>query len=131
MKPFRSILNEAQGKSRVVLFGRMNPPTSGHEENVLAAHKLAQQHHADLHVVASHSHDAKKNPLSGEHKLTHLNRAFGHLKNTHITTSSKEAPNVLHQAAAAHAAGVKHFILAGGGDRAAGMHKLLHQYNGV
>ena len=131
MKPFRSILNEAQGKSRVVLFGRMNPPTSGHEENVMAAHKLAQQHHADLHVVASHSHDAKKNPLSGEHKLTHLNRAFGHLKNTHISTSSKEAPNVLHQAVAAHAAGVKHFILAGGGDRAAGMHKLLHQYNGV
>lgn len=131
MKPFRSILNEAAGKARVVLFGRMNPPTSGHEENVLAAHKVAQQHNADLHVVASHSHDAKKNPLSGEQKSTHLNRAFGHLKHTTITSSSKEAPTVLHQAAAAHAAGVKHFILAGGGDRAASMHKLLHQYNGV
>ena len=131
MKPFRSILAEAAGKARVVLFGRMNPPTSGHEENVLAAHKLAQQHHADLHVIASHSHDEKKNPLSPEQKSKHLNRAFGHLKNTTIGASSKEAPNVLHQAVEAHKAGVKHFILAGGGDRAAGMHKLLHQYNGV
>ena len=131
MKPFRSILNEAAGKARVVLFGRMNPPTSGHEENVLAAHKLAQQHGADLHVVASHSHDPKKNPLSPEQKTTHLQRSFGHLKNTTVTSSSKEAPSVLHQAAAAHKAGVEHFVLAGGGDRAAGMHKLLHQYNGV
>lgn len=131
MKSFRSILSETTGKARVVLFGRMNPPTSGHEENVLAAHKLAQQHNADLHVVASHSHDEKKNPLSPEQKQKHLTRAFGHLKHTTITASSKEAPSVLHQAAAAHKAGVKHFILAGGGDRAAGMHKLLHQYNGV
>lgn len=131
MKPFRSILSESIGKTRVVLFGRMNPPTSGHEQNVMAAHKLAQQHNADLHIVASHSHDEKKNPLSPEQKTKHLNRAFGHLKNTTIGSSSKEAPNVLHQAVEAHKAGVKHFILAGGGDRAAGMHKLLHQYNGV
>jgi hypothetical protein len=130
MKPFRSVLNEAAGKARVVLFGRMNPPTSGHEENVLAAHKVAQQHHADLHVVASHSHDAKKNPLNSAQKNTHLQRAFGHLKHTTVSSSSKEAPSVLHQAVAAHKAGVEHLILAGGGDRAAGMHKLLTQYNG-
>jgi hypothetical protein len=130
MKPFRSILlDEAAGKSRVVLFGRMNPPTSGHEENVQAAHKIAQKHGAELHVVASHSHDAKKNPLSPEHKSQHLNRAFGHLKNTTVTSSSKEAPSILHQASKAHAAGVHHLIIAGGSDRA-DMHKLLKQYNG-
>lgn len=132
MKTFRSVLQEAtKPKSRVLLFGRMNPITSGHEENVMGAHKLAQKHGADLHVIASHSHDPKKNPLTPEQKTMHLKRAFGHLDNTHVGTSSKEEPTILHQAAAAHRAGVKHLMIAGGGDRAEHYHKLLHDYNGV
>ena len=131
MKSFRSILHEASaGKTRVLLFGRMNPVTRGHEENVNAAHAIAQKHGAELHVIASHSHDAKKNPLSPEQKATHLKRAFGHLSNTQVGTSSKESPSILHQAAAAHAAGVHHLVIAGGGDRAAEYHKLLNTYNG-
>jgi nicotinamide mononucleotide adenylyltransferase len=132
MKSFSQVVKEASApKARVVLFGRMNPPTSGHEENVLAAHKVAQKHNAELHVVASHSQDAKKNPLTPAQKSTHLNRAFGHLSNTSISTSSAESPSILNQAAAAHKAGVRHFIMAGGGDRASSYHKLLKQYNGV
>ena len=132
MKSFSQVIKEASApKSRVVLFGRMNPPTAGHEENVLAAHKVAQKNNAELHVVASHSQDAKKNPLSPAQKMTHLNRAFGHLPNTSLSTSSSESPSILHQAAAAHKAGIRHFIMAGGGDRASSYHKLLKQYNGV
>lgn len=131
MKSFKSVLHEApQQKTRVLLFGRMNPPTKGHEENVNAAHAIAQKHNADLHVIASHSQDAKKNPLTPEQKAKHLQRAFGHLSNTHVGTSSKESPTILHQASQAHAAGVKHLVIAGGGDRAAEYHKLLHTYNG-
>jgi hypothetical protein len=132
MKTFRSVVQEAaKPKSRVILFGRMNPITRGHEENVNAAHAIAQKHAADLHVIASHSHDEKKNPLSAEQKTKHMKRAFGHLSNTTLETSNKEAPTILHHAARAHAAGVKHLIIAGGGDRAAGYHKLLNDYNGV
>ena len=132
MKTFRSILTEAaRSKTRVVLFGRMNPVTAGHEENVKAAHSIAQKHNAELHVIASHTHDKKKNPLTRVQKMTHLKRAFGHMEHTHIDTSSPDEPSILHQASKAHAAGVKHFIVAGGGDRAAGYHKLLHDYNGV
>ena len=132
MKSFSQLVQEANApKSRVVLFGRMNPPTAGHEENVLNAHKVAEKHHADLSIVASHSHDDKKNPLSTTQKLHHLKRAFGHLSNTTIGTSSPGEPSILHQAVAAHKAGVKHFIMAGGGDRASSYHKLLKQYNGV
>lgn len=132
MKSFSQVIKEASApKARVVLFGRMNPPTAGHEENVVAAHKVAQKHNAELHVVASHSQDAKKNPLSPAQKMTHLNRAFGHLPNTSLSTSSAESPSILHQAAAAHKAGIRHFIMAGGGDRASSYHKLLKQYNGV
>lgn len=131
MKSFKSVLHEApQPKARVLLFGRMNPVTRGHEENVNAAHAIAQKHGAELHVIASHSQDAKKNPLTPDQKAKHLKRAFGHLPNTHVGTSSKEAPTILHQASQAHAAGVKHLVIAGGGDRAAEYHKLLHTYNG-
>jgi hypothetical protein len=131
MKSFRQIITEASSKSEVLLFGRMNPPTSGHEENILAAHALAQKHNAHLNVVASHSHDPKKNPLSPAQKTKHLQRAFGHLKNTSLGTSSAEKPNILNQAVAAHDRGVKHLILVGGEDRSAGYAKLLKQYNGV
>lgn len=131
MKSFKQILTEAQKKSEVLLFGRMNPPTAGHEENVQAAHALAQKHGAHLQVIASHSHDPKKNPLSPAQKTRHLNRAFGHLSNTTIGTSSAAAPSILHQAAAAHNRGVKHLILVGGEDRAEGHAKLIKQYNGV
>jgi nicotinamide mononucleotide adenylyltransferase len=132
MKSFSQLVQEANApKTRVVLFGRMNPPTAGHEENVLNAHKVAEKHNADLSIIASHSHDDKKNPLSTVQKVKHLKRAFGHLSRTTIGTSSTEAPSILHQAVAAHKAGIKHFIMAGGGDRASSYHKLLKQYNGV
>lgn len=132
MKSFSQlVLEQTAPKTRVVLFGRMNPPTKGHEENVMNAHKVAEKHNADLNIIASHSHDDKKNPLSSEQKKIHLQRAFGHLPHTTIGTSSAESPSILHQAVAAHNAGVKHFIMAGGGDRAASYHKLLKQYNGV
>ena len=131
MKSFKQILTEAAKKSEVLLFGRMNPPTAGHEENVQAAHALAQKHSAHLQVIASHSHDPKKNPLSPAQKTRHLNRAFGHLDNTTIGTSSPSSPSILHQAVAAHKRGVRHLILVGGEDRAEGHAKLIKQYNGV
>ena len=79
-------LTEETNKKLVMLFGRMNPPTKGHEENVEGAKALANKQGADHLVIASHSVDAKKNPLTPDVKLKHLKRAF---PNTNITTSSK------------------------------------------
>lgn len=131
MKSFLSFILEEKGKAGVLLFGRMNPITSGHEENVNAAHDLAKQHDAHLHVVASGSHDPKKNPLSPEQKQTHLQRAFGHLNNTTISTASKSKPTIMHHASEIAKTGAKHLIIAGGSDRAEEYKSLLHKYNGV
>jgi hypothetical protein len=54
MKSFVSFVSEEKDKSAVLLFGRMNPITSGHEENVNAAHSLASKHDAHLHVERLH-----------------------------------------------------------------------------
>lgn len=124
----KDIIQEGETKSKTVavLFGRMNPPTKGHEENVNGLKKLANEHNADHLVIASHSHDTKKNPLSSEQKTKHLKRAF---PDTHITTSSKEAPSIFHHLSNLHKQGYKHVIIAGGEDRAEEYNK-LKDYNG-
>lgn len=126
MKSFLQ-LTEEKTKKLALLFGRMNPPTKGHEENVEGLKSMADKNGADHLVIASHSQDAKKNPLSPDVKLKHLKRSF---PGTNIITSSKESPTILHHAAEAHRKGYTHLIIAGGGDRVEEYKKLLHHYNG-
>ena len=121
-------LVEEKSSTVAMLFGRMNPPTSGHEENINGLKKLADQHKADHIVVASHSSGNEKNPLTPEQKLKHLKRAF---PDTNVKLSTKEHPTILHQASELHKQGYKHLIVAGGGDRAKEYHTLLNKYNGV
>ena len=110
-----------------MLFGRMNPPTKGHEENIEGAKNLADKQGADHLVIASHSVDAKKNPLTPDVKLKHLKRAF---PGTNITTSSKEQPTILHHASEAHKKGYTHLTVVAGADRVPEYEKLLKHYNG-
>jgi dephospho-CoA kinase len=120
-------LTEEKNKHLAILFGRMNPPTKGHEENVEGLKKLAAKNNADHLVIASHSQDAKKNPLSPDVKLKHLKRAF---PNTNITTSSKESPTILHAASEAHRKGYTHLTVVAGADRVPEYERLLKHYNG-
>ena len=127
---FKSFMDlmESETKSAAVLFGRMNPPTKGHEENVNGLKDLAKKHNADHIVIASHSHDPKKNPLSPEDKQKHLNRAF---PGTNVEVASKEQPTIMHHAAALHKQGYTHLHVVAGADRVDEYKKLLNKYNGV
>jgi hypothetical protein len=113
---------------KVIAFGRMNPPTAGHEQVVNKVREIAKKENASHAVILSHSHDAKKNPLSPESKVKHAKNAF---PGTHIEAASKESPTILHHAAKAHSAGVQHLHVVAGSDRKDDMHNLLHKYNGV
>ena len=68
MKDYRSFITEAKKalKSVVMAFGRMNPPTVGHQKLVNKVRELADRHNAHHEVIVSHSQDAQKNPLSQE-----------------------------------------------------------------
>lgn len=128
MLSFLSFIKEAMSEKHGVLaFGRMNPPTAGHEKLVDKVHEVAKEHSASHHVVLSHSQDKKKNPLSAEDKLKHAKRAF---PDTNVSAASKDKPTILHHAAELHKAGVKHLHIVAGSDRHEEMHKLLHKYNG-
>jgi hypothetical protein len=114
-------------KTTVFAFGRMNPPTTGHEKLVNKIKDVAKQHNADHLIVMSHSQDAKKNPLSAEQKLKHAKRFF---PKTNLQTSSKEKPTYFAHAADLNKSGTQHLIMVAGSDRVDEFHKNLHKYNG-
>ena len=114
-------------KSGVIAFGRMNPPTKGHQQVINKVHEVAKEHHADHVVILSHSHDAEKNPLPADVKVKHAKHAF---PGTKITAASKDKPSLLHHASNMYDHGVRHLHFVGGSDRKP-MHALLKKYNDV
>ena len=64
-------------KAVVTTFGRMNPPTNGHEKLVFAMKKQGRKRKADVAIYLSHSQDAKKNPLGYKDKIKYTQQAFG------------------------------------------------------
>jgi len=130
MKSFLELVEETKSgeKHHVMTFGRMNPPTTGHLKLIDKVKEVAAKHNAGHTVVTSHSQDAKKNPLSGEQKVKHLQR---YSPGTHFKTSSKEHPTFLHHAAELHKQGVTHLHMVAGSDRVDEYKKKLNQYNGT
>lgn len=130
MKNFKSYLVESeQDKHHVLAFGRMNPPTAGHEKLVKHMHDTAKKHNAEHTLVLSGSHATKdgSNPLPPDVKKKHAERAF---PGTNIKVADKEHPSVLHHASELHKQGVTHLHFAGGDDRKP-MHDLIKKYNNV
>ena len=130
MKKFLEKLHEdEQTHSPVVMaFGRMNPPTIGHEKLVNRVKDIASDYNAPHHVIISHTMDTKKNPLAANVKLKHAKRFF---PDTNIDVSSKERPTFLQHAAALHAAGHDHLVMVAGSDRIPEYEQKLNQYNGT
>jgi len=130
MKSFLEKLeaNSKTHKPVVMAFGRMNPPTIGHEKLVDKVKEIAKDYKAPHHIVVSHSLDSKKNPLELATKIKHAKRFF---PGANITGSSKEKPTFLQHAAALHQAGHDHLIMVAGSDRIPEYENKLHQYNGV
>jgi len=125
---FRDYLTEALEKHGVLAYGRMNPPTKGHEQVINKVMTTAKEHSAGHKVVLSHSHDTNKNPLPADVKVKHARNAFS---GTHIEAATKEQPTILHHASVMYSHGVKHLHVVAGSDRVEEYHKLLHKYNGV
>ena len=127
MISFNQFLVEEKLKTTVMAFGRMNPPTAGHQKLVDKVKEVADKHNGNHVVVLSHSQDAKKNPLSPESKVSHAKKLF---PGTSVKSSSAEHPTFLHQASELHKSGTEHLVMVAGSDRVKDYHEKLHQYNG-
>lgn len=130
MKKFlQKLFEEEQTENPVVMaFGRMNPPTIGHEKLVNRVKEIASDYKAPHHIILSHSTDAKKNPLDSKTKLKHAKRFF---PDANIESATKEMPTFLHHAQRLNAAGHDHLIMVAGSDRIDEYDRLLHHYNGT
>jgi hypothetical protein len=125
---FLKFLEEQKEKHAVLAFGRMNPPTTGHEVLVNKVKDVAKDVGGTHHIVLSHSQDKAKNPLTSQQKVKHAKRFF---PGTNISVANKEHPNFLSQASELHKKGVTHLHMVAGSDRTGEYHKLLHKYNNV
>lgn len=55
-------------KKATFVFGRFNPPTTGHRAIINKMIQDARKRNADPYIVLTHTQDTKKNPLSVEEK---------------------------------------------------------------
>jgi len=69
-------MGEASSESVVIVFGRFNPPTTGHEKLLTAASDEAARQKADLRIYPSRSVDPKKNPLQPGAKIEYMKKMF-------------------------------------------------------
>jgi hypothetical protein len=116
----------AKDKKIVTAFGRMNPPTVGHQKLIDAVLNKAKAEDADHDIRISHSQDAKKNPLSQEQKLHHARRMF---PGVNFSGSSREQPSFIHHLKDLHSKGFTHVTMIAGSDRVPEYQKIVDKYN--
>jgi hypothetical protein len=116
----------AKEKRIVTAFGRVNPPTAGHQKLFDAVKKHAEAEGADHDIRLSHSQDKKKNPLSQQQKLNHVRKMFPDHK---FSGSSKESPNFLTHLKELHDKGYTHVTMVAGSDRVPEYSELIKKYN--
>ena len=113
-----------QSRGGVVLtFGRMNPPTVGHEKLVNKVIAVAQSAKATPLVFLSHSQDKNKNPLEYADKVRFAQAAFGNI------VQKSPAKNIIDIAKSLQGK-FKELTLVVGADRVNEFDSLLKKYNG-
>ena len=108
----------------VVAFGRMNPPTVGHEKLAKKVSDEARKRKAMPHIYLSHSQDKKKNPLNYNDKIKYATKAFGKMV---IKSSARSIIEVFKELEKMDHTEV---VLVAGSDRIVEFNTLLQKYNG-
>lgn len=107
----------------VFTFGRMNPPTVGHEKLVNKVRTVARQEGGQPCIYLSHSQDAKKNPLIYLDKIKFVQKAFGKIA---VRSKAKTVIQVLQELEKKY----DDVIMVVGSDRVDSFRDLLNKYNG-
>ena len=119
-------VDQAEGDTVTVAFGRFNPPTIGHEKLMKAADKVAMG--GPLKIYPSRTQDAKKNPLDPDMKISFMKKLFPDFEENIINDSGmKSIFNVL---IAADEEGYDNVNIVVGADRQAEFENLATKYNG-
>ena len=117
-------LEEAVSPTAVFSFGRMNPPTIGHEKLVAKINAVAKQNNAMPHLYLSQSYDSKKNPLPYATKIALAKKAFGSM------VMKSRSKTLMQVAKELEDMGHTKLIMVAGSDRVEEFKTLLNKYNG-
>lgn len=119
------IMYEAEKKGHAVMaFGRMNPPTIGHEMLVNKVKHHAAKVGGTPHVFLSHTNDTKKNPIGYSQKFQWAQKAFGADVVHH--TPHTQLLDIVRSLSHKH----KELTMVAGSDRVPEYRTLLNKYNG-
>jgi len=122
---FKDYLVE-EDKVAYFTFGRMNPPTTGHEKLLDVLAKQAGRN--DYFVFVSQTQDKKKNPLNYNSKVKHIRKMFPrHARRVMI---NKKIRTVFDAATFLYDKGYKSVVMTVGSDRVREFETLLNKYNG-
>lgn len=106
-------------------FGRMNPPTIGHEK----VFKTLANVGGDYSIFVSQTQDKKENPLRYEDKIKFIKAI--HPKYADHVVENKQINTVVKAAAFLYEQGYRNATFVAGSDRLDSFKKLLVQYNGI
>ena len=118
-------IKEAVQDKAVITFGRMNPPTVGHEKLVNKILSTAISEKGTPLVYLSKTQDSKKNPLTYDQKIKYAQTFFG----KRLVVKS-QAKTIIQVAQELQKAGFKDLVLVVGSDRVKEFETLLNKYNG-
>ena len=127
MKEFKSLLQEVNtGKTVVMAFGRMQPPTIGHSLLVDKVLSEAKKRGATHVIYLSATQDAKKNPLNVKQKVFWAKKSF---PGANIVGATDKVRTFI-EAVKELSGTADNLIMIAGSDRVPEYKQLLNKYNG-
>lgn len=123
---FKNYLIEEE-KTVFFTFGRMNPPTTGHEKLMNELSKKSGKN--PYRVYLSQSTDKKKNPLDFKYKVKTVRKFFP--KHARSVMLNKKVKNVFDAVTEIYNDGFKNITMVVGSDRVNEFNTLLKKYNGT
>ena len=111
-------------KKATITFGRMNPPTVGHQKLVNKVVALARSKRADPRVYLSHTQNARKDPLKYAQKIKNARAAFGNV------VKQSNIKNIVGIMQSLEKEGIEEVTMVVGSDRVSNFRTFLNKYNG-
>jgi len=115
-----------QTQDLTIVFGRFNPPTTGHEKLLQMAKKTAAG--GNLKIYPSRTQDPKKNPLDPDMKASYMRKMFPEFEEEII--NDPEMKSIFDVLVTANEDGYENVNIVVGSDRQSEFESLAQKYNG-
>ena len=117
---------ERGSDSLTIVFGRFNPPTTGHKKLLDMAKNISGED--DLRIYPSRSQDSKKNPLDPNTKIKFMKQMFADYEDEIV--NEKDMKTIFDVLMTAQEEGYKEVTIVVGSDRLGEFKNLATKYNG-